>query len=295
LKAVLSDTAKDPYGQPLKIGTLLQIDQVQAPIIAEIFERHSKGESAQRIACDLNARGVPSAGSTWKRVTRRGDKWMNSSVRVILRSPLYKGEQGWNRTKFVKNPGSNKYLRLARPESEHVVNQIESLRIVSDALWQRARIRTHALRNDDPRLKVGGKTRFLLSSLLHCAVCNSAYVICDRYSYACSSFVNGGACTNNVRVNRKSIEKTILGPVIATLKDPARVEAMAQMMERQFAKKMQARAARATTFPRIASVKMLPDGLVASGEMLLATAPATMVPPLIWRDYGNQDDAHGTG
>jgi hypothetical protein len=47
--------------------------------------------------------------------------------------------------------------------------------------------------------------------------------------------------------------------------------------------------------PRIASVKMLPDGLVASGEMLPATAPATMVPPLIWRDYGNQDDAHGTG
>ena len=47
--------------------------------------------------------------------------------------------------------------------------------------------------------------------------------------------------------------------------------------------------------PCIASAKMLPDGLVASGEMLPATAPATMVPPLIGRDYGNQDDADSTG
>src|SRR5271167_4029841 len=47
--------------------------------------------------------------------------------------------------------------------------------------------------------------------------------------------------------------------------------------------------------PRIASVKTLPDGLVASGEMLPAIAPVTMVPLPIWRDYGNQDDAHRLG
>jgi hypothetical protein len=32
--------------------------------------------------------------------------------------------------------------------------------------------------------------------------------------------------------------------------------------------------------PRVASAKMLPNGLVASGEMLPAIAPATMQPPL---------------
>ena len=47
--------------------------------------------------------------------------------------------------------------------------------------------------------------------------------------------------------------------------------------------------------PRIASAKMLPVGVVASAEMLPATAPVTMVPPLIWRDDGNQDDARGAG
>jgi hypothetical protein len=47
--------------------------------------------------------------------------------------------------------------------------------------------------------------------------------------------------------------------------------------------------------PRIASAKMLPDGIVASGEMLPAIAPATMVPPLLRRGHGHQDDTQGAG
>jgi hypothetical protein len=47
--------------------------------------------------------------------------------------------------------------------------------------------------------------------------------------------------------------------------------------------------------PRIASTKMLPVGVVASAEMLPATAPATMLPSVIWRHDGNQDDARGAG
>ena len=47
--------------------------------------------------------------------------------------------------------------------------------------------------------------------------------------------------------------------------------------------------------PRVASAKMLPNGLVASGEMLPAIVPATMQPPLLRRGHGHQDDAHGAG
>ena len=47
--------------------------------------------------------------------------------------------------------------------------------------------------------------------------------------------------------------------------------------------------------PRIASIEVLPDEFVASSEMLPTIAHATMPTPLLWRDYGYQDDSGGAG
>ncbi len=47
--------------------------------------------------------------------------------------------------------------------------------------------------------------------------------------------------------------------------------------------------------PRIASLKMLPDEVVASPRMLPATGTGTMPPPLSRRGYGHQDDTYGAG
>jgi site-specific DNA recombinase len=61
----LPDPARlDPYGQPERIGTKLEIDAEQAAIVREIFRRHVDGVSCRTIAKDLNSRGMPSAGST---------------------------------------------------------------------------------------------------------------------------------------------------------------------------------------------------------------------------------------
>ena len=48
-------------------------------------------------------------------------------------------------------------------------------------------------------------------------------------------------------------------------------------------------------FPRIAPTEVLLDALVASPEMLPVIAHAIMPTPLLWRDYGYQDDARGAG
>ena len=47
--------------------------------------------------------------------------------------------------------------------------------------------------------------------------------------------------------------------------------------------------------PRIASLKLLPDGVVASPKMLPTIGAVTMPPPLPRRGYGYQDDTHGAG
>jgi len=88
---VLDAVSLDVYGQPSRIGTVLEIDDEQVAIVREIFARYADGASCLAISRELNARGIPSPGSTWKRKTRRCKGWMASAVRVILKNPLYCG------------------------------------------------------------------------------------------------------------------------------------------------------------------------------------------------------------
>jgi hypothetical protein len=56
--------------------------------------------------------------------------------------------------------------------------------------------------------------------------------------------------------------------------------------------------AESTSAPRLRALrrhKCYRAALVASGEMLPAIAPATMLPPLLRKGYGHQDDPHGAG
>jgi DNA invertase Pin-like site-specific DNA recombinase len=250
LKAITDPSRLDAYGNPAKIGTSLAIDPTQAVIVRQIFERFACGESCTSIARELNARGIASPGSTWKRVTRRNSGWMGSGVRVILVNPLYTGAQRWNASRFEKDPDTGKTLRRRRPQSEWVVNQVEALRIVSDATFASAQARTRPMTDAEKHLKAGGCAKYLLSGLLKCEVCGAHYVIADKYSYACSSFLDGGGCSNAVRVNRVSIEGTILNPVRDQLRDPAMVKQMAAEMERDFAAQIERAGARAAAAPR---------------------------------------------
>lgn len=250
LRPVLDVSTLDVYGQPSRIGTVLEVDDAQAAIVREIFERFADGASCLAIARELNARAVPSPGSTWKRRARRCKAWMGSAVRVILRNPLYCGRMRWNVSLFVRDPDTGKHKRRRRPKADWVEHQDESLRIISDELYARAQARTRAAANTDKRLKSGGRARYLLRGLLVCNVCKAHYVIADARSYACSGHWNGGACSNHIRVRRDSIERTILGGVRRDLLAPDRVERMAQEMRTAYAERMREIAARVETLPR---------------------------------------------
>ena len=71
----------------------------------------------------------------------------------------------------MKDPDSGKRQRRARPRSEWISHTDESLRIVTDDLWQRAQRRT-GLQSDE-RIRSGGKAKYLLSGLLVCEACGS--------------------------------------------------------------------------------------------------------------------------
>lgn len=250
LKPVLDSSQLDVYSQPSRIGTVLEIEESQAAIVREIFTRFADGASCLVISRELNARGVPSPGSTWKRKTRRCKGWMGSAVRVILRNPLYCGRVRWNVSQFVRDPDSGSYKRRRRPKAEWVEHQDESLRIIPNELFEKTQARTRAAVNNDKRLKSGGKAKYLLSGLLVCNVCKAHYVIADARSYACSGHWNGRACSNNVRVRRDAIERTVLGGLRSDLLNPERVHRIAKEMQAAFTERVKQASARAETMPQ---------------------------------------------
>lgn len=77
-----------PYGYRRVLDPLTgkavarEVDPAQAPVVKEVAERLLKGDSAQAIARDLNARGVR---------TRRGSSWRGTNIAGWITNPAYAG------------------------------------------------------------------------------------------------------------------------------------------------------------------------------------------------------------
>lgn len=238
------------YGREGRIGTRLEINPEQAKVVRGIYERFGEGASCLTIARELNEAGVASPGSSWKRVTRRCSGWMNSSVRVILRNPLYRGIVRWNTNQFVLNPDTEKHLRRARPEKEWITHKDADLQIVGDALWAKCQKRWQKVSDDDPRLKSGGASKHLLSGLMVCGHCSANFILGNARTYRCSGVINGRACKQEARATKASLEAAIIEPIKAQLGDPERVSRMAREMQKMWSEHVKAQSARAEKVPR---------------------------------------------
>ena len=198
------------------------IIEADAEIVREIFTRFADGESSRSICDDLNARNIPSPGSSWKRKTRRSRGWMGSALSGtakqytgILRRELYIGQVIWNRRKMKSVPGTSKRIAEMRPRSDWIIQDHPELRIIDDALWTRVQTRLKKARNaahkknKRPR---GRPSKYLLSGLMKCGECGANFIMRDTRAYACSSNTNGGRhlCDNGIRVNREIAEGAIL-------------------------------------------------------------------------------------
>ncbi len=226
-----------------------KVDKGEAYIVREIFGRFADGASCRTIAAELNGRRIPSPGSTWKRSKRRASGWMGSGVRAILRNERYRGIVQWNASEWRKDPDTGRRKRVARPREEWISHVDESLRLISDELWERAQRRVRPAKNET-RLKTGGKPRYLLSGLLRCDVCDAHYTISNATSYGCSSYHDGHACSNGILVRRDRAENILLGPIRDDLLKPDRVARMAKEMQDYFADRMRGIQAQAIEVPR---------------------------------------------
>ena len=204
-------------GEP--IGHRLEIDQAQAAIVREIFARYAAGESCQRIAADLNARGVRGPrGGTWCVSALYGSPAKGAGV---LNNELYVGRYVWNRSKWIKNPDTGRRERFIRPEGEWQSVPRPELRILDDEPWQAVRDRMASPRRAGGRKGRGGVPTTLLGGVLRCGHCGGSVVKINARAYGCAAHKDRGpAVCGGVAANHAEVDRVVLEHVRGALTAP---------------------------------------------------------------------------
>jgi site-specific DNA recombinase len=214
-------------------GVRLEINEAEAEIVRRIFQMSASGFSLKTIAKTLNAENIPPARP---RARKRYGTWCPTAIQGMLRRELYVGSIFWNRSRFIKAPGSNKRLRRARPKSEWKLVERPELRIISAELWQQVpeRLawvkRVHGTQHRAGLLNRAASSRYLLSGVLRCGVCGANLVIVTGRSrrgypkYGCPQNFNRGACSNNLQERQEWLEERLLSDLQNAVLQPQAID-----------------------------------------------------------------------
>ncbi len=208
----------DEYGRPVIIAVTREVDLDQAKWVEQIFQWYAEGNPPRWIAAELNRLRIPSPrGGTWAGSAIHGDM---SKGTGLLNNELYIGNYIWNRSRWVRNPDTNRKTRIARPEEEWVSKEMPALRIVSADLWDRVKARQKIQRERGVAVRealhrnarTGAGPKYLFSGLLKCHCCGANYIIVDSYRYGCAKHRDRGpaVCRNDLKVPRKLLEERLL-------------------------------------------------------------------------------------
>jgi site-specific DNA recombinase len=235
----VSVLANAPYGyryvkRTEHVDALFEIDELEAPIVREIFERYvERRESIVQIARSLTEQGAP---------TRTGTPhWGSSTIWAILRNPAYTGQAAYGRRRVTGEPAKPMRLRGRHPGRsayEHVGPE-HWLRIPVPALITEEQ---HALAQEllarNSRLSPRNTRKpSLLQGILVCRECGHSYYRTSTRSkagivhhyYRCSGAdgfrrPEGRVCAaRHVRI--EEIDEPVWAQVIALLENPELIQA----------------------------------------------------------------------
>jgi site-specific DNA recombinase len=207
----------------------LVVNPSEAAIVRRIFNLSAGGNSLKTITRTLNAERVPAPRPRKDRV---GGEWCPTAIREMLKNELYTGNVVWNRSKFVKAPGTNKRQRRMRPESEWLRSTNPELAIIEQDLWNMVRARFASLPDIWGSQKRPGllprsmSSPYLFSGLLKCGECGANLIIATgggthrHPKYACSRRFNRGGCGNDLYIRRDDLEDLLLGKLQSEILKP---------------------------------------------------------------------------
>jgi site-specific DNA recombinase len=204
-----------------------KVDDEEARVVLRIFEEFTAGKSPRAIAKLLNAEGVPGPnGRPWCDTMIRGHRLRGSG---ILHNEIYIGRLIWNRQSFIKDPTTGRRVPRFNPETEWIIQDVPDLRIVEQALWERARARLDEIYSSASVARSSEfwkqrRARHLLTGLVFCRDCGSSYAAAGRHYLACSAARRQGTCKSRAGIPRQALEDLVLNALKRHLLAPAYVQ-----------------------------------------------------------------------
>ena len=216
----------DLRGEPVRGGR--RIDEAESAVVRRIFEQFAAGLSANAIAKQLNAEGVPGPrGLLWRDTAIRGHRQRGTG---ILNNELYVGRLVWNRLRYVKDPETGKRRSMRNGADDLVVETVPALRIVDDELWQRVKRRQDEIEGTATVQKIRAsafwtrrRAAHLLTGLVYCGSCGGGYAAVGRDYLACSAARKLGTCDHRKAIRRPDLEQLILDALKDRLMQPEAV------------------------------------------------------------------------
>jgi site-specific DNA recombinase len=220
----------------------VEIIETEAIVVRLIFELYADGVSARAIAERLNCEEIPSPGATWRRTdmaehARRRGKWLSSTIHGdpkrgygILNNERYLGRLIWGRFQWKRGAvNSKKRVAVLANPALMVRREDPRLRIISDELWERVKLRqsAQASRSTGAKAATAGRpATSLLAGLLICGDCGSCFIARNQRTYQCASRTYGGssACSNHIQVPREKAEAAIVSYLAEELLSPNAIE-----------------------------------------------------------------------
>ena len=217
-------------------------------ILQRIYSMYvAEGMGFGAIAKRLNTEGVPSPGRVQSNQVGPS-KWSISTVREILRNPVYRGAVIWNRRSFSKfhsvedgrakrKPKHTRTRHQENPKGEWIIHEEQHEALVSEHVWRQAQ-REMAARGGSisgEQLRAAkGNSPYLLSGLIRCGRCQSNWQgyktrqgrkregrerIVTEY-YCCGSYIRqGNAGCERVVIKKEELEQLVLEAVAGHLRD----------------------------------------------------------------------------
>ncbi|CAM4342554.1 recombinase family protein [Paenibacillus alkaliterrae] len=195
-----------PYGYEVRNGQL-QIRGDNTPdVVRRIFNEYLSGSGRESIGRRLYKEGIPTPAEVAEK-KNAGDKWNDSTIKLILTNPHYTGDlvQGRTTTISVTNKKRKKIdkenLIVHKDRHEAIIS-----REVFNAVQQQLKIRTK---------HITAPKKHLFTNTLFCADCGTGmWYRHNRAGYICGSYARHGskACSNHA-VKEEFLIRTILSDI----------------------------------------------------------------------------------
>ncbi|ART78516.1 recombinase family protein [Sutcliffiella horikoshii] len=200
-----------PYGYDAIDGKLHIRDDNTPDIVRRIFEEYLAGSGRESIARRLYNEGIPTPAEIAGK-KNAGDKWNDSTIKVILTNQHYCGDLVQGRTTTV-SVTSKKRKKIAHEDQIIVKDTHEAIipREMFDAVQKQIKIRTKY---------ITAPKKHLFTNVLFCADCGKGlWYRSNRKGYICGNYARHGkkACSSHL-ISEESLKVTILSDIQAIVK-----------------------------------------------------------------------------